>query len=107
MLADTGILGFLWYVGLLVMAWIGMFRVKDSRTRYVVIALVSSYTFIGLFERRAINGGNPMSIMFLMAVMLIMREGAIARVRQAVPRGPQAWSPPPPLRAEEGVASRY
>ena len=106
MLADTGIFGFLWYIALLIMAWIGMFRVTDSRTRYLVIALVSSYTFIGLFERRAINGANPMSIMFLMAVIVILREEAVARVYRIVARGRQAWSPPPVLRAGGGAASR-
>jgi hypothetical protein len=64
-----------------------------------VMALISSYTFVGLFERRAINGGNPMSIMFLMAVMLIFREEGLARVRRIVERSRLAWPSRPVLRA--------
>jgi O-antigen ligase len=105
MLADTGIFGFLWYMALMVAAWIGMFRMKDSRMRRLAIALVSSYAFIGLFERRAINGANPMSLMFLMAAMAILREDAVTRVQRAVERTRQAWSPPPVLRAGGGAAS--
>ncbi len=105
MLADTGVFGFLWYMGLLLAAWIGMFRLEEGPTRHLVIALVSSYTLIGLFERRAINGANPMSLMFLMAVMLIMRENSLARVRRIVDRRDQAWSPPPILRAAGRAAS--
>ena len=53
---------------------------------HLAIVLVSSYTLIGLFERRAINGANAMSLMFLMAVTLIMREDALAHVRRVVDR---------------------
>lgn len=105
MLADTGIFGFLWYIALLAIAWVGMFRLTEGRMRHLAIALVSSYTFIGLFERRAINGANPMSIMFLMAVMLILREDALARVRRVVDRRRQAWSPSPILRAGRRATS--
>jgi O-antigen ligase len=99
MLADTGIFGLVWYIALMIMAWIGMFRITDARTRHLVMALVSSYTMIGLFERRAINGGNPMSIMFLMAVMLILREEGLARVQRIVARGRRVWPSQPVLRA--------
>ena len=70
MLADTGVFGLLWYLALMAMAWIGMFRLKDARTRHLAIGLIVSYTFVGLFERRAINGANPMSLLFLMAAMV-------------------------------------
>jgi O-antigen ligase len=99
MLADTGIFGLVWYIALMIMAWIGMFRIKDARMRRLVMALVSSYAFVGLFERRAINGGNPMSIMFLMAAMLILREEGLARARRIVERGRHAWPSQPVLRA--------
>ncbi len=86
MLADTGVFGLVWYLALMAMAWIGMFRLKDARTRHLAIGLIVSYTFIGLFDRRAINGANPMSLIFLMAAMAILRDEAVARVGRVAAR---------------------
>jgi O-antigen ligase len=83
MLADTGVFGFLWYVTLMAGAMIGMFRLADAPTRRLAIAVVASYAVVGLFERRAINGANPMSLFFLMTALFVLREGAFARVRRA------------------------
>jgi O-antigen ligase len=86
MLADTGVFGCAWYLLLLLTCWLGMFRIKDQRTRHLVIGLVSSYTFVGLFERRAINGANPMSVLFLMAAMYLYGEASLAAARRKIVR---------------------
>jgi hypothetical protein len=66
MLADTGIFGLNWYVVLIVGAGRAAFYIADPHTRHLALAAVISYAVIGFFERRAINGGNPMSSLFLM-----------------------------------------
>lgn len=66
MLADTGIFGFVWYVTLIVSSILAAFRIADTRSRDLVLAGILSYAVIGFFERRAINGGNPVGILFLM-----------------------------------------
>ncbi len=90
MLADTGIFGFLWYVALMGRAFVGMFRLGDAPTRALAIAIVVSYAIVGLFERRAINGANPMSLFFLMAALFILREQALARARRVAWRQTEA-----------------
>jgi O-antigen ligase len=87
MLADTGVFGCAWYVLLLITCWLGMFRIKDQGTRHLIIGLVSSYTFVGLFERRAINGANPMSVLFLMAAMYLYGEVSLAAARRKIAHG--------------------
>ena len=101
MLADTGLFGFLWYMALLITAWVGMFRLSDPRTRRLAIGLIASYTIVGLFERRAINGANPMSLMFLMASMVILRDGSLERMRRVAERRPAVW----PAVARRSAAS--
>ncbi|MGH7090063.1 MAG: O-antigen ligase family protein [Stellaceae bacterium] len=86
MLADTGLCGLIWYVGVLAAMWRGMFKIEDPRLRRLAIGLAVSYSFIGLFERRAIDGGNPMGWLFLMGAAMILRDGAIGRVERALAR---------------------
>jgi O-antigen ligase len=105
MLADTGLFGFAWYVGLLAMMWRYMFRIADPRTRYLVIALTVSYSLIDLFERRAVNGANSMSWLFLMGAMVLLRESAIVRLRDAADRTRRRWRPTRLAHAGSGVAS--
>jgi O-antigen ligase len=104
MLADTGIFGFLWYIALLLMSFFGMFRIKDPRTRHFAIAVIASYAFIGLFERRAINGANPMSLIFLATAMVILHDGAVARAHRLIARRRERWVPPP-MPAARGTAA--
>lgn len=82
MLADTGIFGFLWYVLLMLRSFFGMFRIADARVRPFAIAVVASYFMVGFFERRAINGANPMSLFFLMIAVYVLREAAFERVKR-------------------------
>jgi O-antigen ligase len=81
MLADTGIFGLLWYLLLIGLSLIAAWSVKDARTRSMILAGIVSYAVIGFFERRAINGGNPVSILFLMSCFYALAE---QEVRQAL-----------------------
>ena len=109
---DTGFFGFLWYAALMVGAWFVMFRLKEPHFRNLAIAVIASYAFIGLFERRAINGANPMSYLFLIACFAAFRERAVETLRLTQERrwaavgawrGPQV-SPASALRARGRAA---
>jgi O-antigen ligase len=102
MLADTGIFGLLWYVMLIVVSVFAVFGVRDPRTRNLAIAVVVSYALIGLFERRAINGANPASLLFLMFAFFAIKEQAIERFRRRSMIGPQESRP---LGARPGSAA--
>lgn len=103
MLADTGICGFLWYVSLLVAFCRGMFKLADKRLRYLAIGLATSYALVGLFERRAIDGANPMSWMFLMSAMMVLRDGALERLGAAAERTRRAWAAVPLAAGNEAL----
>lgn len=105
MLADTGLFGFLWYMALMIAAWVGMFRLGDPATRNLAIGVVGSYALIGLFERRAINGGNPMSLLFLATALFILRERAVARIER-LEEWRRAWVLPPIRPVPETARAR-
>jgi hypothetical protein len=98
------VFGLLWYLALMAMAWIGMLRLKDARTRHLAIGLIVSYTFVGLFERRAINGANPMSLLFLMAAMVILRDEAVAHVGRVTARARAHWPMSVPRAGSSAVS---
>ena len=81
MLADTGIFGLIWYLYLLIASGLAALRIRDPRSRNAVVALIVSYAVIGLFERRAINGANPLSLLFLMGCFLAMKSDDVRRLR--------------------------
>jgi O-antigen ligase len=94
MLADTGIFGLIWYVVFLVGSGRAAFQIPDRRTRDLAVAVIISYAVIGFFERRAINGGNPMSILFLMLCFHAMAQRDIRK----------ATAPAAAQRLEPGIA---
>jgi ABC-type transporter MlaC component/O-antigen ligase len=74
MLADTGFLGFLLYVGFLALSMRAGWR-SDGGLRLFLLAVIASYSLAGLFERRAINVGNAFSITFVFACLVALRFG--------------------------------
>jgi O-antigen ligase len=90
MLADTGIVGFLLYCGMLVAALVASFRIADRRTRDLNLAVILSYAVIGLFERRAINTGNPWSVFFLICCFYALAQKQLHAVPQLFSRAPPA-----------------
>jgi len=80
MLADTGVFGLIWYLYLLIASGIAALRIRDPRSRNAVVALIVSYAVIGLFERRAINGANPLSLLFLMGCFLAIKSHDLWRL---------------------------
>lgn len=74
MLADTGFVGFLVYMAFLISSIICAFRgVGDTKLRFFLLGVILSYSLVGMFERRAINVGNPMSIIFIFACLQALR----------------------------------
>jgi O-antigen ligase len=96
MLADIGVFGFLWYLYLLVSSLTACFTIADRRTRNLALASITSYILIGFFERRAINAGNPVSILFLVLCFFALAQRDLARVRG---RLSASGSPPTPMSA--------
>lgn len=74
MLADTGFVGFLVYMAFLISSIVCAYRgIGDSRLRFFLLGVILAYSLVGLFERRAINVGNPMSIIFIFACLQALR----------------------------------
>ncbi len=74
MLADTGFSGFLVYMAFVISSIVSALRgVNDTRLRFFLLGVILSYTLVGMFERRAINVGNPLSIIFIFACLQALR----------------------------------
>lgn len=74
MLADTGFTGFLAYMIFLGCSLVAAMRATtDNKLRLFFIAVIVSYSFTGMFERRAINVGNPFSITFIFVCLTALR----------------------------------
>jgi O-antigen ligase len=83
MLADTGFVGFLVYMAfLLVSLRSAMSGVVDKKLRLFLTCVILSYSLAGMFERRAINVGNSLSITFIFVCLVSLR---LARAR--------SWNP--------------
>src|SRR6185312_13334413 len=82
MLADMGIFGLLWYLALLVGAGLAAFSISDAKTRDLAIAMIVGYAVVGLFERRAVNAGNPVSILFMVTCFFSLTQRDLMRVRR-------------------------
>jgi O-antigen ligase len=95
MLADTGIVGFLLYVALLGTSLAASLRIRERRSRIFVIALLVGYAVIGFFERRAINSGNPLGVLFLICCFYALAEAQI--VSAMAGEDEQSASPTPAL----------
>lgn len=97
MLADTGFVGFVVYMAFLISSFIAAVRgIADPKLRLFVIAVIISYAFAGMFERRAINVGNAFSIMFIFVCLLSLRL-ATQRARYAAEAPQVAPIGAPPL----------
>lgn len=76
MLADTGIFGLIAYILLISFSlWEAWRRPMPLRARFVLLAVILSYAVMGLFERRALNAGNPHSILFVICCYYSLRVG--------------------------------
>jgi O-antigen ligase len=79
-LADTGLLGFVVYVTLLITSLTASWGIRDHRTRRFVVTTIVSYIIIGFFDRRTIDAGNPCSLFFLMCCSLALADQSLRRV---------------------------
>ena len=80
MLADTGLFGLIAYVLLISFSlWEAWRQQMPIRARIVLLAVVASYAVLGVFERRALNAGNPYSILFVICCFYSLRAGVAKR----------------------------
>ena len=84
MLADTGLLGFVWFVALLIASLLASLGIRDQRTRRLVTTFVAANIVIGFFDRRTINGGNPYSLLFIMCCSVALADQSLRRVARAL-----------------------
>jgi hypothetical protein len=87
MLADTGLVGFIWYLILLIRSLVDSWHIEDQRTRRFVVVAIVGYIIAGFFDRRTINPGNPYGLLFLIccSVALVnqsLRKAEFYRKRQ-------------------------
>lgn len=87
MLADTGIFGLLLYGLMLIASMVAAWRITEPTTRRMVIAVIIAYAVMSLFERRAINTGNPFGFLIIMACFLAL--GLDYQRRHMAPPPPQ------------------
>lgn len=98
MLADAGVLGFAVYAVMLATSFAAALRIKgDHQVRLLIIAVILCYVLVGMFERRAINAGNSLSLIFIFACLLALRlsrlSDMMAKAQPAVQAGVQASVP--------------
>jgi len=66
-LADMGLCGLAIYSLFLAWSLVAALSIRDPQTRRYVVAFIVGYAMYGLFEARAFNIGNPLSLLFLMS----------------------------------------
>jgi O-antigen ligase len=81
-LADTGLLGLIAYLTLLIGSLKASWGIRDGRTRRFVVTTIVSYIIIGFFDRRTIDAGNPCSLFFLMCCSLALADQSLRRVAE-------------------------
>jgi O-antigen ligase len=100
MLADTGLVGFIAYMWLLGLAFVSSARSKARLTRGFVAPLLIAYAVLGLFERRAINVGNPLGVLFLLCCFYALMEREFRKA--GFPEPPNAFKgEPAPVALEQ------
>ena len=100
MLADTGLLGLVWFLALLVVSLVASWNIQDQRTRRFVMAVIVANIIIGFFDRRTINGGNPYSLLFIMCCSAALADQSLRRVQTALRNGQRRFlTTDPPLPA--------
>jgi hypothetical protein len=99
-LADTGLLGLVVYVFLLISSLRASFGIRDRRTLTFAVTMIVSYIIIGFFDRRTIDAGNPCSLLFLMCCAYALADRSLRNVVSGHFAGQG-------IPASEGVGERH
>lgn len=79
MLADTGLVGFVWYIVLFGSSLVAAFGIEDRRTRRFVVTLIITRVVSGFFDRITINGGNIYSLFFVLCCSVALADHSLRR----------------------------
>lgn len=82
MLADTGLVGFIVYLVLLVWSLFAAWGIQDQRTRRFIIGTIVAYIINGFFDRRTINAGNPFGMFFLLCCSVALVDQSLRKAAQ-------------------------
>jgi O-antigen ligase len=82
MLADTGVLGLIVYVVLLIGSLVAAWGIQDQRTRRFVVTVIVTYIVVGFFDRRTINAGNPFGLFFVLCCSVALADRSLRRVAE-------------------------
>lgn len=92
MLADTGLAGLAVYLFLVIGSLAAALGITDRRMRRLILAVVVSYAVYGFFERRAINSGNPYSILFLLGCFSALADRQLRKAARLFSTAPRVSS---------------
>jgi len=92
MLADTGVVGFVWFFVLLIGSLLASLRIQDQRTRRFVVAIIVARFVGGFFDRITIDGGSFQGLIFIICC-------SVALADQSLRRAASLFKEPPPLAA--------
>jgi O-antigen ligase len=114
MLADTGLLGLILYLVLLIGSLVASWGIEDQRTRRFVVTALVGYVVVGFFDRRAINTGNPYGLLFLICCSVALVDQSLRKTTQlyrAALRTGTALNAPAPLAVSRvgspGIVTLY
>jgi O-antigen ligase len=79
-LADTGVLGLIVYLVLMIGSLIASWKIEEPRTRRFVVGIIVSYIIVGFFDRRTIDAGNPFSLFYLMCCSVALTDHSLRKV---------------------------
>jgi O-antigen ligase len=93
MAADTGMAGLVWYLTFVGFSLAAALRLPEARSRNTAAAIIIGYAVIGFFERRAINGGNPFSVFYIICCCYALAQHQWLRALKTVRIAASASSP--------------
>jgi len=80
MLADTGIVGLVWYLALFMCSLVASLGIGDQRTRRFVVAIIVARFIGGFFDRITINGGDVYSLFFIICCSVALTDQSLRKV---------------------------
>ncbi|HTT79647.1 MAG TPA: O-antigen ligase family protein [Stellaceae bacterium] len=90
MLADTGVVGFVWYFVLLIGSLLASLGIQDQWTRRFVVAMIVARFIGGMFDRITIDGGNMNGLLFIMCTSVALADQSLRKATSLLQEPPPA-----------------